>query len=122
MRWIAGDLHQRLKIWTAYFAIKDPDLPVKNGLQSRPWDSKWIHIMFSDASQSVCLFSDLKKKKKLDPYTMYFEVDKQALSVTKLVAPACCDWSIDTQQIWVFRTICETEHLLVYGVDSRDKL
>ena len=73
---------------------------------------------------TICLFIFWleKKKKKLDPYTMYFEVDKQALSVTKLVAPACCDWSIDTQQIWVFRTICETEHLLVYGVDSRDKL
>ena len=80
MRWIAGDLHQRLKIWTAYFAIKDTDLPVKNGLQSRPWDSKWIHIMFSDASQSVCLFSDLKKKKTRSVYDVFWSWQTSIIS------------------------------------------
>ena len=80
--------------------------------------------MFSDASQSVCFFSALKKT-KLDPYTMYFEVDKQTLSVTKLVASACCDLWLkywQTTNLGIQDYMWDCEHLLVYGVDSRDKL
>jgi hypothetical protein len=55
------------------------------------------HDVRTNVSQYVCLFSDVYFKQK--HASRYFEVGKQALSITSLVSSACCDHNIETLSI-----------------------